>query len=354
MHAHSRPDRPQRRFASAASLALAAATVLAFSAWPDSAQAQRRERSGKEVTDAVCAAACHATGEKGAPKIGDSKAWAPRAAQGLTSLTAHALAGIRNMPAHGGSPNVSDIEIERAIIHMVNLSGGHWVEPVGGATPAVLRGSEAVVKLQCAKCHEAGTDGAPKIGDRAAWIPRLKKGLDPLVASAIHGHGGMPARGGLPDLSDQEIRGAIIAMFNHGIAMPQPAAPTVATKADPYHKAVGGTEVYLGMMSADALRSKATGAAKAAIPTGKGMYHQNISLADSQSNVFVTDAEVTVSVSDGMRIESRPLDLVSEHNAFSYGSYFQLQRGTPYVITAKIKRPGLPTPVEARFDYKVF
>ncbi|MBI5259953.1 MAG: cytochrome c5 family protein [Burkholderiales bacterium] len=354
MHVLSRPDRPLRRIASAASMALAAATVLLFSAWPDGAQAQRRERSGKEVTDAVCAAACHGTGEKSAPKIGDAAAWRPRAAQGLTSLTAHALTGIRNMPAHGGSPNVSDIEIERAIIHMVNLSGGRWVEPVGGLTPAVLRGSDAVVQLQCAKCHEGGTDGAPKIGDRTAWIPRLKKGLDPLVASAIHGHGGMPARGGLADLSDQEIRGAIIAMFNHGVAIAQPAAPTSVAKPDPYHKAVGGTEVYLGMMSADALRNKASGPAKAAIPAGKDLFHLNISLADSKTNVFVTDAEVTVSVSDGMRIESRPLDLVSEHNAFSYGSYFQLQRGTPYIITAKIKRPGLPAPVEARFDYKVF
>ncbi|MGZ5223531.1 MAG: c-type cytochrome, partial [Burkholderiales bacterium] len=53
-----------------------------------------------------------------------------------------------------------------------------------------------------------------KIGDRAAWIPRLSHGFDATVRSAINGHGGMPARGGLPDLTDREIRSAIAYMFN--------------------------------------------------------------------------------------------------------------------------------------------
>ena len=105
---------------------------------PDAASAKRRERLGSEVVNTACAS-CHATGTNGAPKIGDPKAWAPRAAQGLRSLTEHALKGIRNMPAHGGSPGFSDIEIERAIVHMVNQSGGQWIEPIGGATLAGAR-----------------------------------------------------------------------------------------------------------------------------------------------------------------------------------------------------------------------
>src|ERR1700690_1679327 len=82
------------------------ATLCAFSGAVD---AQRKERTGKEVVDAVCGA-CHVTGKNNAPRIGDSKAWAVRASQGLTALTDHALNGIRNMPAHGGSAGVSDIE----------------------------------------------------------------------------------------------------------------------------------------------------------------------------------------------------------------------------------------------------
>jgi len=189
------------------------------------ALAQGTERSGKEVVDAVCVA-CHGSGKDNAPRIGDAKAWAPRAAQGLTALTSHAITGIRKMPSHGGNAGVSDLELQRAITYMVNQSGGHWVEPAAAATAATARSTETVVQTQCATCHKDGKDGAPKIGDRAAWTQRLSKGLDPLVASAVHGHGPMPARGGLPDLSDLEIRSAILYMFNYG--MPPPPPPTAA------------------------------------------------------------------------------------------------------------------------------
>ena len=66
------------------------------------------------------------------------------------------------------------------------------------------------------KCHDTGVGGAPRIGDRADWTPRIKRGLDAVVASAIHGHGAMPPRGGMADLTDAEIRSAIVYMFNAG------------------------------------------------------------------------------------------------------------------------------------------
>jgi cytochrome c5 len=175
--------------------------------------------SGKQVVEQACGQ-CHVTGEQGAPKIGDRKAWAPRASQGLTSLTRHALEGIRNMPAHGGAPSLSDLEIGRAIAYMVNQSGGTWVEPASARDLATARGGEQLVAAKCTQCHQEGKDGAPRIGDRAAWTERMKRGLDPLVASAIKGHGGMPARGGMADASDPEIRSAVVHMFNKSVAQP--------------------------------------------------------------------------------------------------------------------------------------
>lgn len=316
------------------------------------ANAQRRERSGKEVVDAVCAA-CHVPGKDKAPKIGDTKAWSARASQGLSALTDHAIKGIRNMPAHGGNQGVSDIEIERAVIYMVNRSGGHWIEPIGGATPAVLRTSQTIVESQCSICHREGLNGAPKIGDRQAWIPRLKNGLDKLVASAIHGHGGMPARGGLPDLSDQEIRGAIVYMFNYGVPEVPPAPP--APPPDPNHKLIAGTDIYLGLISADALRAaqaQSKGTAQAEIPSGKGYYHLNVSLVDNKSQVSVTDATVKLTVSDGMRADTKTLDIVAANNTVSYGGFFQLSSGSAYNITAQIRRPGVAGEIEAKFTYK--
>jgi cytochrome c5 len=176
------------------------------------ARAQGGELGGKEVVDAVCAA-CHARGEKGAPKIGDKQAWSKRAGRGLSALTKSAITGVRDMPPHGGRWELSDDELRRAITYMVNQSGGKWIEPVSKTQSARERSGEQVVKAQCSKCHEAGTGGAPKIGDRGAWIPRLREGLDNTVRSAIKGHGGMPARGGLPDLTDAELKNAIIYMF---------------------------------------------------------------------------------------------------------------------------------------------
>jgi cytochrome c5 len=156
---------------------------------------------------------CHAKGANGAPRIGDDKAWSKRAAQGLESLTQHALQGIRKMPPHGANLSLSDIEIQRAITYMVNQSGGHWTEPISKSELPAERSGKQVVAAQCHKCHETGVGGAPKIGDKSAWTPRLSNGLDPLVRSAINGHGGMPARGGMVNLTDSELRSAILYMF---------------------------------------------------------------------------------------------------------------------------------------------
>jgi cytochrome c5 len=199
---------------SARPAAVVALLLLSYAA-STAAHAQTRERSGKEVVDSLCIS-CHGTGAGGAPKIGDNKAWADRAAKGLTALGKSAIAGIRQMPAHGGNPKLTDTEIERAITYMVNRSGGNWSEPVSRIAKAPDRTGKEIVEAQCVKCHGTGIGGAPKIGDRAAWTPRVSRGLDAVVRSAIHGHGAMPPRGGMADLTDTEIRAAVIYMFNVG------------------------------------------------------------------------------------------------------------------------------------------
>lgn len=78
-------------------------------------------RSGSEVYDAVCMA-CHTTGAAGAPKIGDSGAWAPRVDQGMETLIKHAINGYNAMPAKGGCANCPDEEIEAAVEHLVGES----------------------------------------------------------------------------------------------------------------------------------------------------------------------------------------------------------------------------------------
>jgi len=71
------------------------------------------------------------------------------------------------------------------------------------------RSGEAIYASVCKACHEAGVAGAPKTGDKAAWAPRLATGMATLLKSAINGKNAMPARGGAPDLSDDELKAAV-------------------------------------------------------------------------------------------------------------------------------------------------
>ena len=200
-------------------MATAMTLICTLSLNAEAASAKGRERTGMEVVEAVCGN-CHKTGANGAPKIGDKQAWSRRAENGLAALTQHALKGIRKMPAHGGNQDVSDFEIQRAITHMVNQSGGNWTEPTNKKTKTADRSGKDIVNMQCIKCHKAGTNGAPKLGDRDAWIPRAVNGMDALVRSSINGHGGMPARGGMANLTDAEMREAVIYMFDQSIKGP--------------------------------------------------------------------------------------------------------------------------------------
>ncbi len=204
----------QRSHRKAVAVWAIAATAIGFASIPD---VRAAERSGKQVVEASCIA-CHGKGVNGAPRIGDRQAWAPLESRGLTALEQSALKGIRNMPAHGGNPGFTDVEVARAVTYMVNQSGGNWKEPVSRTTPERRRTGAEIVKARCADCHATGKGGAPKIGDQAAWIPRLKPGIDVLVSSAIKGHGGMPARGGLADLTDAEVKDAITYMINRSSA----------------------------------------------------------------------------------------------------------------------------------------
>src|SRR5258706_10155810 len=70
--------------------------------------------------------------------------------------------------------------------------------------PKVEKSGKEIVEAVCSACHTAGVLGAPKIGDKAAWAPHLKMGLEHLTQNAIKGVKQMPPRGGNPDLSDEE------------------------------------------------------------------------------------------------------------------------------------------------------
>jgi cytochrome c5 len=178
---------------------------------PAATGAATGNRSGEELYKAVCGA-CHEAGVAGAPKTGDKAAWGPRIGVGLDILTKTALAGKNAMPPKGGSDATTE-ELTRAIVYMANKSGASFKEPAAGAKPAASeRNAEEIARATCFKCHETGDQGAPKLSDKHAWTQRASKGLDAVTKTVIRGHGKMPARGGLADLTDNELK-AVIAVL---------------------------------------------------------------------------------------------------------------------------------------------
>jgi cytochrome c5 len=225
-------------------------------------------KTGEQVFAAQCTA-CHGTGALGAPKLGDVEAWAPRIKTGFDALLHSALTGKGQMPPQGGG-DFSDYEIARAVVYMTGKAGAKFAEPApptaaasaattttaaataapamttaaanpaaattstastpaansakplattAAATPAAPTAVAAATSPPplfaqiCSTCHTPGIAGAPKLGDKAAWAPRIAQGIDALTASAIKGKGAMPPKGG-SSASDAEIKAVVTYMVN--------------------------------------------------------------------------------------------------------------------------------------------
>ncbi len=219
--------------------------------------AARALKSGEEVYKAQCTT-CHAAGLAGSPKTGDTAAWAPRIKTGYDALLTSALKGKGAMGAQGGG-DYDDIEIGRAVVYLTNAAGGKFAVPAAPAPAAAVAGNsavtpasaapavapaavvaaapmtstapaaaapaaaskvavaanngEALYKQACVACHAAGVAGSPKFGDKAAWAPRIKTGIDAMTTSVIKGKGAMPPKGGSA-ASDADIRASVEYMAN--------------------------------------------------------------------------------------------------------------------------------------------
>ncbi len=89
--------------------------------------ANRAPQSGEQVYKAQCVA-CHGAGLAGAPKFGDTAAWASRIATGYDSLHQSVLKGKGAMGAQSGG-DFSDHELGLAVVYLANSSGGNLPEP---------------------------------------------------------------------------------------------------------------------------------------------------------------------------------------------------------------------------------
>ena len=87
------------------------------------------------------------------------------------------------------------------------------VAAVGGAADGGAAGQQ-VYKNSCQACHAAGVAGAPKLGDKDAWAPRIATGIDALLASSINGKGIMPPKGACASCSEEDLKAAVEYMVS--------------------------------------------------------------------------------------------------------------------------------------------
>jgi cytochrome c5 len=66
----------------------------------------------------------------------------------------------------------------------------------------------------CSVCHGSGMMSSPKLGSAGDWAPRIEQGMDTLYKHAINGLNMMPARGGRPSLTDDEVKAAVDHMVS--------------------------------------------------------------------------------------------------------------------------------------------
>lgn len=133
------------------------------------------------------------------------------------------------------------------------------------------RTGEQVYQSVCKTCHESGLAGAPKFGDKAAWVTPIALGYNVLIQHAINGlqRNGkvMPPKGGNPDLTDTEVARAVAYMANAAGAAFQPpaapAAPVIASAAPVAAAAVATPPAMAAVATAPAVAASA-----AAAPTG--------------------------------------------------------------------------------------
>ena len=73
---------------------------------------------------------------------------------------------------------------------------------------------EQVYNATCAACHATGVMGAPKLGDKAAWQPRLAQGKDTVYSHSLNGLKLMPPKGGNASLKDEDVKAAVDFMLS--------------------------------------------------------------------------------------------------------------------------------------------
>lgn len=147
---------------------------------------------------------------------------APEAAPATNPMTAMTDAANSAATAMGDAAKSAGDAVTQAVGDAAKATGDAVTQAADATTQAVgdtaakvadaaggAPDGEKIYKGLCFSCHDMGVAGAPKLGDKAAWAPRIATGMDALHASSLKGKNAMPAKGGNPALSDAEVAASV-------------------------------------------------------------------------------------------------------------------------------------------------
>lgn len=113
-------------------------------------------------------------------------------------------------------------------VGQVNIAGESTAADTGAAAPADTTApagaaaaatepmaADQIYQNKCLACHGTGAAGAPKMGDAAAWAPRIAQGMDTLLTHATNGLNAMPPKGLCMECSADDLKAVIEYMVQN-------------------------------------------------------------------------------------------------------------------------------------------
>lgn len=136
----------------------------------------------------------------------------------VITTVAAALAASAILSFTANADNNEVIERVKPVGQLIVLEGDATATPATAATAeaapaATADAGKATYDTACFACHKTGAAGAPILGNKDAWAPRVGQGIDTLYSHAINGFKGMPPKGGAASLSDDQIKAVVDYMI---------------------------------------------------------------------------------------------------------------------------------------------
>jgi cytochrome c5 len=127
---------------------------------------------------------------------------------------AAAEARMKHSPAHcnDAARNFSTLP---GVQTMKKLASIIAISALTGLSSAVIAADgQQIYQSSCQACHATGAAGAPKLGDKEAWAPRIAQGADTMLANATNGIRAMPPKGACATCTEDDLKAAIDYMVS--------------------------------------------------------------------------------------------------------------------------------------------